>query len=79
MRKQFEGVLNVYRDNRCVDFLSGAVKLDDGTRFEYYRCPKQFEVLVTGYENCVRLSFVANEDGSNPRQVVAKGQPFHPA
>ena len=72
MRKQYEGELVVYRDNMFVEHLSAQVMTNCGERFEYYRSPKSFEdLIVNGIKNKIRVRFTANEDGSNPRSVVA--------
>lgn len=68
-RKTFEGVLNVFRDSSMVEHLSADVKFKDGTSFFWYRSPKCFNELTTGRNNLLEVSFIADEDGKNPRNV----------
>jgi hypothetical protein len=67
-RKTFEGQLIVYREP-FEEFLRAKVKLDDGTELYYYKAPLQFENVVTAESNRCRISFVAYENGSYPRNV----------
>lgn len=77
MRKKFTGVLNVYRESMLRETLSAAVDLPDGKTLNYYRAPKAFEDLInTKPGNCIKVEFVADEDGKNPRSVKALGEPY---
>ena len=67
MRKQFTGLLHVYRDGPMSSDLTGKVTLDSGMNFYYYPCPKAFDNLVDPIKNTRRISFTADTYGNNPR------------
>lgn len=76
-RKKFVGIVNVYRESSLGEYLSADVKTDCGQSFYYYRAPKCFDDLIKdGSKNIIKVEFIANEDGSNPRSVKALSNPY---
>lgn len=71
-RKQYTGVLCVYRESSLRGTLSADVRFNDGTVVYWDRAPKCFDdAVVDGTKNLVEIEFTANDDKqcSNPRNV----------
>lgn len=73
MRKQFSGVVTVFRLGPLTEEVSAEFLSDNGQSFTYFKCPTSFFDLANtnGRSNKFAVSFTANEDGSNPRSVKA--------
>lgn len=78
MRKKLTGLLNVYRVSAASETLVAEVNVDEvTTRYFYTPAPKAFKDLIKdASKNLVRVEYIANEDGSNPRAVKAISEPY---
>ncbi len=68
-RVEFKGTLCVYRESSRQEYLSAKVTTESKKLF-YPRCPKTFDKLIAeGHLNVKEITFIANQDGSNPRNA----------
>lgn len=79
-RQVFTGTLIVHRDQYSLygrETLVATVELANGKEFYYHRCPKAFDDLITdGQKNKIKVAFVADADGKNPRMARATGDAY---
>lgn len=66
---KYIGVLCVYRESMMRETLSASLKLENGTELLWDRAPKQFEQVVTGTNNLVRIELELNDQMQRPRNV----------
>jgi hypothetical protein len=77
MRLTFNGTLCVYRESAASSGLCAHVTLGNGKVIYWDPCPKCFDDVITDpTKNSALVSFSANEDGTNPRNVNVHCMPF---
>lgn len=74
------GILNVFRDGYCKDYLSCDIKTQiNGEEKSLYwsKVPKCFDI-VEGHKNVVEIEFDINDDFKYPKNVKIIGEPISP-